>query len=222
MEKIAVIFDLDGTLLDTLEDLTDSTNYVMEQMGFPKRTLAEIREFIGNGAKRLFHQAVPAGTPMDVEQEAVRLFQSYYKDHCQIKTKLYPGIAEMLNELQLAGYPVGIVSNKPDYALQELAKQHFPGIYAKGESHECPRKPAPDMIFAAAKALNRKPEQCIYVGDSDVDVVAARNAGMECLSVLWGFRDEPEIRAAGGTHFCHSAQELLEKVKEMETMIHGK
>ena len=221
MKKMAILFDLDGTLLDTLEDLTDSTNYVMEQLGFPKRTLAEIREFIGNGAKKLFHQAVPEGTPMEQEQEAVRIFQSYYRDHCQIKTKPYPGILAVLRELQEAGYPVGIVSNKPDYALQELAKHHFPGIYARGEAPECPRKPAPDMIFAAAKALDREPGECIYVGDSDVDVFAARNAGMECLSVLWGFRDEPEIREAGGRHFCAEPSQIPEKVKELEKLIHG-
>lgn len=222
MKKTAILFDLDGTLLDTLEDLTDATNHIMEQFGFPKRTVEEVRKFVGNGARRLIVQAVPEDASPEIVEEAFHAFQVYYRANCQHKTRPYDGIPEMLEQLNAEGYPMAIVSNKPDAAVQPLRDRYFPGLYAQGELPGCPRKPAPEMVFRAAKALGAAPEHCIYVGDSEVDVLTARNAGMECISVLWGFRDEAAIREVGGIHFCTDPVEIPEMVRKLEEMFHGK
>jgi phosphoglycolate phosphatase len=207
--KTGILFDLDGTLLATLEDLHDSTNYVLRSLGYPERTLDEVRRFVGNGARRLMDQAVPAGVDA---QAAFDAFQAYYPNHCQIKTRAYEGIPEAL-EILKEKYPLAIVSNKPDPAVKVLCADYFPGIYARGESTDCPRKPAPDMVFKAMEAIGV--ERCIYVGDSEVDVVTAQNAGVPCLSVLWGFRDKEEMEAVGGNHFCETTDKLVEKLEEM-------
>ena len=211
--KTAILFDLDGTLLATLEDLHDSTNHVLRSLGYPERTLDEVRRFVGNGARRLMDQAVPEGVDA---QEAFDAFQNWYPKHCQIKTKAYEGIPEAL-EILKEKYPIAIVSNKPDKAVKVLCADYFPGIYAIGESADCPRKPAPDMVYKAMKELGV--EKCIYVGDSEVDVLTAKNAGMPCLSVLWGFRDMEDMQALGAEHFCNDTSLLIEKLEEM---IHGK
>ena len=208
----AILFDLDGTLLNTLEDLADSTNAALAQLGYPPRTLEEVRRFVGNGARRLMEQAVPEGGDADAAYDAFRV---YYDAHSQIKTAPYPGILEALAKIQQK-HPVAIVSNKPDSAVKILCSQYFPGIYARGESADCPRKPAPDMVYQAMQALGC--QRCIYVGDSEVDVRTAKNAGVPCLSVLWGFRDKEQIEAAGGTVFCAAPGELPHKIEEM---IHG-
>lgn len=199
---IGVLFDLDGTLLDTLEDLADAVNWALRSLSCPERTLSQVRSFLGNGAARLMAQAVPEGVD---SAPALAAFQSYYADHCQIKTGAYPGIMEALEEIQ-KNYPVAIVSNKPDGAVKTLCRQYFPGIYAQGETADIPRKPAPDMVKAAMAAIGVS--SCIYVGDSEVDVLTAKNAGVPCLSVLWGFRDKREIEAAGGKHFCNAPADL--------------
>ena len=209
MMKIGILWDLDGTLLNTIEDLADATNYAMEQYGYPRRTLEEVRRFVGNGARRLIEQAVPEGADVDA---VLKTFHTYYDDHCQIKTGPYAGIMEALAVLGQK-YPMAVVSNKPDSAVKSLCAQYFPALYARGESTDCPRKPAPDMIFKAMKEIGV--ERCIYVGDSEVDVLTARAAGVPCLSVLWGFRDKEEIEAAGGTVFCENTAELIEKLEEL-------
>lgn len=207
--KTGILFDLDGTLLDTLEDLADSVNHTLEQFGYPVRTREEVRRFVGNGARRLIEQAVPENGDVDAVLAA---FQQYYREHCQIKTKPYDGILEALEVLGQT-YPMAIVSNKPDAAVKTLCAQYFSGIYARGESVDCPRKPAPDMVFKAMETIGV--ERCIYVGDSEVDVLTAQNAGVPCLSVLWGFRDKEEMEAVGGTHFCKNPAELPAVIKEM-------
>jgi phosphoglycolate phosphatase len=209
--KTAILFDLDGTLLDTLGDLHASTNAVLRQFGYPERTLEEVRQFVGNGARRLIEQAVPAGEQAHVD-EVLAAFQTYYAAHCDILTRPYPGIPELLQSLE-GKYPLAVVSNKPDRAVKELAAIYFPTLYARGESIDCPRKPAPDMVYMAMKALNA--EKCIYVGDSEVDVLTAKNAGVPCLSVLWGFRDKADMEAVGGTHFCENTGDLVAKLEEM-------
>ena len=207
--KTAILFDLDGTLLDTLADLHDSTNHVLTELGYPERTLDEVRRFVGNGARRLLDQAVPAGVDA---QEAFDAFQSWYPKHCRMKTRVYDGIPEAL-EILKQKYPVAIVSNKPDRAVKVLCADYFPGIYAIGESADCPRKPAPDMVYKAMKELGV--DRCIYVGDSEVDVLTAQNAGVPCLSVLWGFRDREDMEAAGGNCFCDNTASLAAKLEEM-------
>ena len=209
--KTAILFDLDGTLLDTLGDLHAATNVVLQQFGYPQRTLEEVRQFVGNGARRLIELAVPAGQQAQVD-EVLAAFQSYYAAHCDILTGLYPGVAEMLQEVG-EKYPLAVVSNKPDRAVKELAAIYFPTLYARGESADCPRKPAPDMVRMAMQALGV--ERCIYVGDSEVDVITAKNAGVKCLSVLWGFRDEATIRQAGGEYFCRDPKDMLTLLEEM-------
>ncbi len=204
-----ILWDLDGTLLDTLQDLADALNYALARFGYPTRTVGEVRRFVGNGARRLIALAVPEGADVDAVLNA---FHAYYDDHCQIKTRPYDGILEALEVLGHK-YPMAVVSNKPDSAVKQLCAQYFPALYARGESADCPRKPAPDMVHKAMEAIGV--ETCIYVGDSEVDVLTAKNAGVPCLSVLWGFRDREEIAAEGGQHFCANTAELIEKLEEM-------
>ena len=204
--KAGILFDLDGTLLNTLEDLCDSTNEALAQFGYPARTLDEVRRFVGNGAAKLIAQAVPeSADPAPV----LAAFQAYYPSHCQIKTGPYAGIPEALERLAKK-YPVAIVSNKPDAAVKPLCDFYFPGIYALGETQGCPRKPAPDMVYKAMGAIGA--DCCVYVGDSEVDVRTAKNAGVPCLSVLWGFRDEGEI---GGSRYCRETSQLAPMLEEM-------
>ena len=209
MKKIGLLFDLDGTLLDTLGDLQTSVNYALEQVGLPMRSLQEIRRFVGNGAKNLITRAVDGKA--DVE-EVLGIFQKHYAANCQIKTAPYPGILPMLEALGKK-YPIAIVSNKPDVAVKSLCRDYFPGIFALGETKELPRKPAPDMVRKAMELLGM--ENGIYIGDSEVDVITARNAGMPCISVLWGFRDREEIREQGGMHFCERVEQLPEMIEKM-------
>ena len=213
--KIGILWDLDGTLLDTLEDLADGVNYALAQFGYPARTREEVRRFVGNGAFNLIRQAVPEGTdPAPVFE----VFHTYYNAHCQIKTRPYPGILEALAQLGRK-YPMAVVSNKPDSAVKPLCEQYFPGLYARGESADCPRKPAPDMVFKAMKALNV--DACIYVGDSEVDVKTAANAGVPCLSVLWGFRDRKTLEEAGGKYFCADTGKLPHMLERIAEEVYG-
>ena len=206
--KIGILWDLDGTLLDTLDDLADAVNYALDQFGHPSRTREEIRRFVGGGAKRLMLQAAPEGADI---QPVQLCFWNYYSAHCQDKTKPYPGIMDALAALK--DYPMAVVSNKPDQAVKPLCARHFPGMYALGERTDCPRKPAPDMVRRAMTDIGV--DACIYVGDGEVDVQTARNVGVPCLSVLWGFRDREEIEEAGGKHFCGDVSELAGKLEEM-------
>lgn len=207
--SIGILFDLDGTLLNTLEDLCDSTNAALSAFGYPRRTLDEVRRFVGNGAANLIAQAVPSGCD---PKPVLKTFQAYYPAHCQIKTAPYPGILDALAALGRK-YPIAIVSNKPDAAVKPLCAHYFPGIFALGETADCPRKPAPAMVRKAMAAIGVT--ECIYVGDSEVDVLTAKNAGVPCLSVLWGFRDRAQI---GGTHYCERPDRL---VSALEELIHG-
>ena len=204
-----ILFDLDGTLLDTLEDLADSVNYALEQHGYPQRTLEEIRTFVGNGAAMLIKLATSESE--DYEQ-VLRTFQSYYKTHCQVKTGPYAGVLEALREIR-AEYPVAVVSNKPDPAVKTLCDDYFDGVFALGERADCPRKPAPDMLYKAMEHLGVT--KAVYVGDSEVDVITAKNAGMPCISVLWGFRTEAEIREYGDSIFCTDPKQLPEIVRSL-------
>lgn len=209
--KTAIIFDLDGTLLDTLGDLHAATNAVLGQFGYPERTIEEVRQFVGNGAERLIRLAVPEGEQAKVPQ-VLAAFQHYYAAHCDILTRPYEGISEMLDYLS-KNYSLAVVSNKPDKAVKELAKIYFPGLYARGESDDCPRKPAPDMVFQAMEVL--KADRCIYVGDSEVDVQTAQNARVPCLSVTWGFRSVAALEEAGAKYFCHRAENIMESIEKI-------
>ena len=210
--KTVILFDLDGTLLDSLGDLTDSTNYTLAQYGCPSHTMDEIRSFVGNGAEYLIRKALPGlDTDPDVA-EALATYKAYYATHARIKTKPYDGILEAMAEISKK-YPIGIVSNKPDKATKLLSKELFGNIPAWGESEDCQRKPAPDMLYKAIKEMGA--ETCIYVGDSEVDVATAKNAGVKCLSVLWGFRDKQCLIDAGADRFCEDPADMAKMIEEM-------
>lgn len=213
--EIAMIFDLDGTLLDTLQDLQDAVNYALTQFGYPARTLEEVRQFVGEGAGKLMERAVPEGAdPAPV----LSCFRTYYAAHTQVKTKPYPGIPQAL-EILRQKYPLAVVSNKPDEAVKILGKVYFPSLYARGEAPDCPRKPDAAMVHKTMEALGV--QGCIYIGDSQVDVETAKNAGVPCLSVTWGFRDLDCLEAAGATHFCHSPEDLLRMLETMKEEYYG-
>ena len=203
-----ILFDLDGTLLNTLDDLMDAVNHTMEVFGYPRHSREEVRRFVGNGAGQLLRLSVPQGQDWQAPLEE---FQRFYKAHCQVKTAPYPGIPEAL--AALGKFPIAIVSNKPDAAVKKLCAQYFPGIYAQGEHPGCPRKPSPDMVRIAMKHIGV--DRCIYVGDSEVDVLTAHNAAVPCLSVLWGFRDRAEIQAAGESRFCETPAQMPTMLEEM-------
>ena len=212
-----ILFDLDGTLLDTMADLTDAVNYALGVHGYPSRTMDEVRSFVGNGAARLLALSVPEGEDY---QPALATYQAYYRTHCQIKTGPYPGVVEALAQLS-KHYPIAIVSNKPDAATKTLCADYFPGVLARGEAADCPRKPAPDMLFQAMKTLGV--DKAIYVGDSEVDVITAGNAGMPCISVTWGFRDREELLEAGAKYLCDDAAQLpalAAKIEKEEYHVH--
>ena len=210
--NIGVLFDLDGTLLNTLEDLTDSVNYALAQYDCPPRTVEDVRNFIGNGAKKLIERSLP-GLENDPDVDAVlATYQAYYKTHSQIKTRPYDGVTEALTKIR-EKYPVAIVSNKPDAPTKLLCKEFFGDVYARGESTDCPRKPAPDMLQKAMQIIGV--DTCIYVGDSEPDILTAQNLGVKCLSVLWGFRDRETLEAIGGQYFCDNPKMLPEILESM-------
>ena len=217
--KIGVLWDLDGTLLDTLEDLKDAVNATLIHYGLPERTLDEVRRFVGNGAGELIRRALPGkDTDPDV-MEACAYFQAYYRDHARIKTRPYDGVEETLGKVG-ERYPVAIVSNKPDKAVKLLCGELFPGIYALGEDPACPRKPAPDMVYKAMEDLGV--DACVYVGDSEVDVLTAKNAQVPCISVLWGFRDRKTLEETGAKYFCEKAEDLPALLEQIVGEVYGK
>ncbi len=224
MKDTAIIWDLDGTLLNTIEDLKNATNHVLTALGYPERSVEEVRRFVGNGARRLLELALPQGCAEQEIDRAFMMFEAFYRDHCRECTGPYVGILGALRSLKEAGYPMAVVSNKPDSAVQILCKDYFGDLFTvtRGEIIGCPRKPAPDMVLQTALKLGIRPENCIYVGDSDVDVKTARNSGMRCLSVLWGFRDRQLLAESGAEHFCEAPDQLIDRIRILEESIHGK
>ena len=210
--KIGILFDLDGTLLNTLEDLTDSVNFALAQYDCPPRTVEDVRNFIGNGAKKLIERSLPGKENDPDVDEVLATYQAYYKTHSQIKTRPYDGVTEALAKIR-EKYPVAIVSNKPDAPTKLLCKEFFGDVYARGESTDCPRKPAPDMLQKAMQIIGV--DTCIYVGDSEPDILTAQNLGVKCLSVLWGFRDRETLEAVGGQYFCDDPKMLPEILESL-------
>ncbi len=214
----AAVFDLDGTLLDTLSDLADSCNETLREFNFPERTLDEVRCFVGNGIRRLMERAVPGGeTNADFERCVIRMKEIYAKNSLN-KTIPYPGIMEMLGGLKKRGVKIGIVSNKPDSEVKHLASVFFadfiPACAAVGEkeSEGVRRKPAPDSVFAVLKNLSVKNENAFYAGDSDVDIATAENAGMPCVSVCWGFRSRDFLLEHGAKILVSTPDEILDLI----------
>ena len=206
-----IIFDLDGTLTDTLRDLSASTNYALRQMGWGERTLAEVRRFVGNGVRKLMERAVPEGVSETDFERCFSIFQAHYLEHCQDSTCLYEGVAEMLQAVHAAGYRTAIVSNKLQAGVDELYEAYFRDVVdvAIGQREGVALKPAPDMVELALRQLGASAQNAVYVGDSEVDVQTARNSGLPCISVLWGFRDRDVLKQAGARTFIEHPSELL-------------
>ena len=205
------IFDLDGTLLSTLNDLTASTNYALRWTGMPERTIEEIRMFVGNGVKLLMERAIPNGINNPKFEETYAKFREHYLEHNLDTTSPYDGIPELLRELKRRGKKLAIVSNKFYAATQDLAKHFFPDTIkvAIGERETIRKKPAPDTVLEALRQLGASKEGAVYIGDSDVDIMTAKNCGLPCISVLWGFRDKDFLIQHGGTIFVNNPSEIL-------------
>lgn len=211
MYKLAV-FDMDGTILDTLEDLMDSVNFALSECGYPTRTYDEVRRFVGNGIRKLIERAVPEGLTVEEIDRVHEVFTGHYKLHCADKTKAYDGIKPLLEKLRANGIKTAVVSNKADYGVQELCREYFDGLfdYAVGEREGIRRKPAPDSVNEALRVLNTDKSEAVYIGDSDVDFETAKNAELTCISVLWGFRDEEFLRERGATLFVRRPEEIFD------------
>lgn len=211
MKYKAIIFDLDGTLTDTLEDLFLSVNYALRSCGLPERSLEEVRKFVGNGVRKLIERSVPEDVQSTVLEKCFEAFHAHYIIHCQDHTCLYPGVATLLMTLHTKGYRMAVVSNKLQKGVDELARTFFSGVIdvAIGEQPGIPRKPEPDMVEQALSQLGVSKEEAIYVGDSDVDLQTASNAGLPCISVLWGFRSRDFLVAHGATLFAEQPQDVL-------------
>lgn len=209
-----IIFDMDGTILDTLDDLTDALNYALARKGYPLRGRREVRRFLGNGIRRLVTLGVPEGTVEKDIQETVDIFMEYYKVHCADRTCPYPGIPRLLERLRREGRRTAVVSNKADVAVQELCRQYFPGLmdYAVGEKPGVRRKPYPDTVLAALEELGVSAAEAVYVGDSEVDLETARNAGMDVIAVTWGFRDRDWLLKWGAETLADDTEELMQKL----------
>lgn len=211
MKKL-VIFDMDGTILNTLDDLKDTLNYALEQYHFPARTLEETRAFVGNGIHKLIERAVPEGTDAQTVENVFGTFLEYYQIHCMDRTRPYPGIVGLLQELKKAGMRTAVVSNKADAAVQELCERFFPGLFdfAVGEHEGVQKKPAPDMVQLALRALGTQEPDAVYVGDSDVDIATAKNSGLDSIIVTWGFRDREFLESQGADVFADTPEEVRE------------
>ncbi len=214
-----IIFDLDGTLLDTLEDLKNAVNHVLASHGYPVKTLEEIRKSVGNGTKVLLEKTVPDGSSNPLFNTINEEYQKYYLEHCNEKTGPYDGVREAMKQLKDKGYKMAIVSNKPDSAVKELRDKYF-GEYlnvAIGDKEGRRRKPYPDSVFAAIEELGSDHDECIYIGDSEVDFLTAENSGLPCISCLWGFRTQEELMSNGvdPENFIKSPDEIMSKIEKM-------
>ncbi len=208
-----VIFDLDGTLLDTIEDLKNAVNHALKSMNMPERSLEEVRAFVGNGVKNLVHRSVPEGTDPGTEEETLAIFREYYLAHCEDNTCPYPGILLLLRELKAAGLKTAIVSNKNDAAVKKLSRQYFGELIdiaiGENEAAGVAKKPAPDTIFQAMEALGER-ESCVYIGDSEVDHETALNAGVPLILVSWGFRERELLESFAPEYLADDADTLAQ------------
>lgn len=211
-----IVFDCDGTLLDSLTDLYVSTNYALKQSGYPERTLDEVRRFVGNGVKLLMERAVPEGLSPEAFDRCFACFKKHYAANCGTTTRPYAGIMDMLKALSEREYKLALVSNKPDGQVQTLNndffKDYIPVAIGEQEDKGIRKKPAPDMVEEALKRLGSTKEEAVYVGDSDVDVATGHNSGLDCISVLWGFRDKDFLLKHGATTFIEKPLDILKLV----------
>lgn len=211
-----IVFDMDGTVLNTLEDLTVSMNYVLERFGMPGHTVEEYRLFFGNGVKEALRLAMPEDASTEVIDEMLPIYKEHYDAHCLDKTGPYDGIVEVMEELKRRGYKLAIVSNKIDSAVKELNNKFFSKAVevAIGEKPGVNRKPAPDMVEAALKEMGSSKEESVYIGDSEVDFMTAKNSGLPCISVLWGFRDKDYLIEQGAYCFADKPSDIIQILEE--------
>ncbi|MFQ9515785.1 MAG: HAD family hydrolase [Eubacterium sp.] len=213
-----VIFDLDGTLLNTLEDLADAVNFVLKKFGWQEHTIDQVRSHVGNGIRNLMKRSVPDGFANPQFEDAFETFKEYYQAHCQVKTDAYPGIMELLKVLYDKGYKMAIVSNKAHKAVVELNEIYFKDYIqvAMGENEDAgiKKKPAPEMVYKALERLGSSKEEAIYVGDSDVDKATADNAGMECVLCQWGFRELELLQSLKPKAIIAEPMELIEIISD--------
>ncbi len=204
------IFDLDGTILDTLEDLADAMNYALGEHGYPGRTIEEVRRFVGNGIRKLIERAVPAGLAKEEIDRVHETFSAYYQQHCADKTRPYEGVLPLLERLRAAGCLTAVVSNKADAAVQPLCRRYYNGLfdYAVGERTGIRRKPDPDSVQEVLRRLQVEAADAVYIGDSEVDIQTAKNAGLDSIIVTWGFRDRDYLESQGGRRFVDRPEEI--------------
>ena len=205
-----VLFDLDGTILDTLDDLHAAANAALRECGYPERTRDEVRRFVGNGIRKLIERAVPSGTS---EEDIVRTheaFTAYYSVHCKDKTKPYAGIPELVRGLKENGIASAVISNKADYAVRALCEEYFKGLFefSVGEREGIRKKPAPDSVLEAMRVMGAKSSETVYIGDSDVDIMTAKNAGIACIGVSYGFRGREFLESHGAEVIADTVEEL--------------
>jgi phosphoglycolate phosphatase len=211
MKYNCVVFDLDGTLLDTLGDLRDSVNFALSKNGLPKRTTEEIRAFVGNGIRLLIERSVPENTELSLVDKCFEDFKAHYRANSANLTKAYDGINELLSVLKNRGLKLAVVSNKADFAVKTLVETYFPDVFdcAIGEKEGVKRKPAPDTVFAVMKELNVNKNEVVYIGDSEVDIETSKNADIPCISVTWGFRDKDVLEKLFPEYIVDSPEEIL-------------
>ncbi len=218
MKYKLLIFDLDGTILDTLQDLFHSTNYALQINKFPTRTIEEVRQFVGNGIRKLIERAVPLGTDSELIERVFTSFKEHYANHCADTTKPYEGIEDLLSWARAKGCLTAVVSNKADFAVQSLCKEYFPNMfdYTVGEREGIRRKPSPDSVEEVLRVLGIEKEDAVYIGDSEVDVQTAKNVGMDEISVSWGFREESFLREQGARRIVKKPDELQYILEETQ------
>lgn len=214
-KSFAILFDLDGTLLDTLEDLCDAVNETMRKFSSPERTLDEVRGFLGHGAADLIAKSIAGGRENPDYDRALSFFKTYYAANADVKTHPYVGVTELLTRLKESEILCAVVTNKPDAAASELCKKHFGDLILDcvGDREGLKRKPDPDKVFDMMKRLEC--DRAIFIGDSEVDVLTAKNAGIPCICMTWGFRDRDVLEAVGCEIFCDTAEELEAEIKRL-------
>ena len=210
----AAVFDLDGTLLNTIDDLAWATNYALKQFNMPIYNVDEVRQMVGNGVAKLIRDAVPEDTDDATYQQVLTCFKEHYADHSLDNTVPYPGILDAIDILKAAGVKCAVVSNKPNFAIADLMKNFFPGRFdfALGQRDDLKRKPDAEPVHYALAQIGVNPKDAVYIGDSEVDVETAQNSNMPCISVTWGFRDKNTLLAAGATTLVDTADEMVQKI----------
>ena len=211
-----IVFDLDGTLLDTLADLHASVNFALEKFSFPKRSQEEVRSFVGNGIAMLIKRAIGKQTPLF--EDVLQAFKTHYAAHCADKTQPYAGILPLLERLKMRGVKTAVVSNKADFAVKKLADEYFSGLLfaavGEDEAKGIRKKPAPDSLLSVLQKLGADREKTVYVGDSEVDIQTAQNAGVACISVAWGFKDKDFLIENGATVLIDTPDEILKYCRQ--------